>query len=271
MNIFNGNEYAKELESIIVDKLSSHKPKGKLGIIQIGNDSSSAKYINLKIKLCHKLDIPAELIQLDARDSDINLISAVSHVCNSNEFSSVIIQLPLPRESLHNLLELIPEAKDVDCLSKNTSEKFYNGDFSLLSPVVRSIKFFTDKTNFKIPGSQVIVIGEGNLVGKPAAHYMKIRGAHVNILNETHDVSNLTLSADLIISAAGVPNLLKGGNIEPGAHVIDFGSSVIDGKLVGDLDLRSDTSHLGNLSPSPGGMGPLVVRFLVMNHLHISL
>jgi methylenetetrahydrofolate dehydrogenase (NADP+)/methenyltetrahydrofolate cyclohydrolase len=155
--------------------------------------------------------------------------------------------------------------KDIDVISSESKRKFYSGDFSRLPPVVRAFQNFVDSCGIELSGSRAVVIGEGDLVGKPISFYLSKKGADVET-NSSYN-GNEKINCDVLVLAAGVPGLVKGENISDGCNVVDFGSSVIDGKCVGDLDMSSSLDHLGCVSKSPGGMGPLVVRYLLLNFL----
>jgi methylenetetrahydrofolate dehydrogenase (NADP+)/methenyltetrahydrofolate cyclohydrolase len=267
VQFFDGKKYAEVLEKKIVDKLVENPINGNLSIIQIGKNSSSEKYIQIKKKLCERLGIPVDIHYIDDSLSDAEVYKKVREVFTDRKLLGGIIQLPLPRKSLNNVLELIPLEKDIDVISEEGSKKFYSGDFSRLSPIVSAVKLFIEENNIDTTGLKVCVVGEGDLVGKPITHFIRHLGAEVSVLSN-YD-GECDISCQLLILTAGFPKLVKGNNISVGCSVIDFGSAIVNGKCVGDLDLESKLSHLNVVSASPGGVGPLVVRFLLMNLLGI--
>lgn len=267
MRIFDGKKHAAVLEQRIEEHVTARSKLPRLGIIQIGTNAASQKYINLKIALCAKFEIPVSYHELDAQLSDMELSSQVKSIVDDPSIDGCIIQLPLPRKSLKPVLDLIPTNKDTDMLSSTNQERFYSGDFSFLPPVVRSIKHFLDSEDIALHTKRVFVVGEGFLVGKPVAHYMKSLGAKVDV---TEDFSpEHAKNYHLVALCAGVPNLVAGQDLSAGCNVVDFGTTVVSGHVLGDLDIKSDLSHLGSVSLSPGGMGPLVVKYLIMNLLKI--
>lgn len=268
MQFFNGQEHAKILDKKIKEFTAKNKPSGTLAIIQIGDNAASSKYVTIKERVAKELDVPIRVFKLDSNKlQSLEVITRGSDIIYSPANTGVIIQLPLPKPRFYSLLTKIPYEKDVDMLSEGAKRKFYSGDLSRPSPIVRSIEYFIESNNIEIKGKKVLVVGLGELVGKPAEFYLKNRGADVY---GTEDYSpSLAKEVELIILSAGVPKLIDGCDLPKGCNVIDFGFSAVDGVTVGDLDLSSDLDHLGIISPSPGGMGPLVVRFLLMNHLGI--
>lgn len=271
MEFFDLKKFCTELDNIISNTLrnSDLTLLGKLLILQIGSIPESTKYVNLKLSLCNRLGIPAEHVVLDADDSAEAIFSQIQSYCNDPLYTSVIIQLPIIRDDLKDVVDLIPYDKDVDILSSEAKKRFYSGDFTRLSPLVRATSLFIESYLNSVQNPTAVVIGQGSLVGKPITHYLRSKNWQVKVYAENDSVQNLEFDADLVISATGVPSLLKGSNMSKDVSVIDFGSTVIDGAIRGDLDLTSNLDHLAIVSPSPGGLGPIVVRYLIFNHLRI--
>ncbi len=266
MKIFNGNAEAKKLDNKILEITNNSKDFGKLLIVMIGKNSSSEKYVNIKKRVGEKLGVKIEILEIDENLSNKDITDKVFKEFNSADVSSVIVQLPLPRPELNEVLDLIPLEKDVDVLSTKAQQKFYDSSLQRTSPVVRSAEYFIYSLGKANKIKTAIIIGGGFLVGKPIAKMLEKRGVTTQIIENYS--KGMKLNADLIVLSAGIPNLVDASDIKEGANVIDFGSSVLDGKVVGDLDMKSVLDHLGNISPSPGGMGPLVVRHLFLNHLN---
>ena len=272
MEFFDGNLHAKKLEEQIAQHLASQAGDNReLAIILIGDNPSSEKYVSVKQKVAKRLGIEVNIYRFDpSKMQSLEMLVKGSDIIYSPKVKSVIVQLPLPSPRLYSLLTKIPYEKDVDMLSEGFKKKFYGGNLSRLSPIVRAVEYFISSNSLEIEGKNAVVVGRGELVGKPLAFYLKNKGSNVKIIDIPNNYKTGDyLDADLIVLSAGVPNLVRGEDISKDCNVIDFGSSVVDGKTVGDLDLNSKLKHLGVISPSPGGMGPLVVRFLLMNHLGI--
>lgn len=271
MQLFNGKEHALKLDNFIRNYLSANPDatNGTLGIVLVGDNPSSQRYISLKQKYCSSLGLSTELLSISADEPDSSIHAKVKEFFLRPNITGGIIQMPLPRESLKDLLSLIPTEKDIDVLSPAALEIYYNGDLKRLSPVVHALKYFLGTGSIETVNLASIVIGNGDLVGKPITTFLQRMNSQVTV-NEHYKTGD-KLDCDLLVLSAGVPGLVHGEDIKPGCHVIDFGSSIIEGKTKGDLDLTSQLDHLGFVSPSPGGMGPLVIRFLIMNFLNIRL
>lgn len=265
MTLFDGKKESIILEQKLVKALPVSGELPMLAIIQIGNNSSSEKYIQLKVKLCDKLGIPSTVYHLSESISNSEIHKLVKDVYNDQKVGGGIIQLPLPRKSLQTVLALIPEKKDIDLLSPASQKEYYTGDFSRLPPVVKAVEHFIKVNEIDIKNMKVYVLGYGFLVGKPVAWYLQNKEANVSVIEDYQ--KGKTLGCQLAVLSAGVPNLVDGADLPEGCHVLDFGSSVVNGKIVGDLDMKSKVDHLGVVSASPGGMGPLVVRYLIENFI----
>ncbi len=268
MTIFDGRLHAQKLEEEILKAVKNGVKSGvNLVIIQVGDNTASEKYINLKLKLCEKVGVQTKFIKIQPYLPDSEILLQIQQIMDSPDTGGCIIQMPMPRLSLNSALDLIPLSKDLDLLSSKSMDQFMSGNFEKLPPVVRAVDYFLKTNGIDLQDKSATVVGFGQIVGKPVAHFLSSLGAKVSILDDYK--TGAYLQSDLLVLSAGVPNLVNGEDISSGCAVIDFGSSILEGKTVGDLNMRSALDHLSNISPSPGGMGPLVVRFLVMNFLGV--
>ena len=267
MKLFSGEDHAKILEQQIKDYLKIKPVSGSLAIVRIGENDGSKVYANSKKKFCDRVGISAEVFSIDESLSDSEIIHTVQEILNRSSIPGGIIQLPLPRESLSPVLGVIPLEKDIDLLSPESKRRFYVGEFDKLSPTVRAFDYFLTQAQIDLNGLSVGILGYGELVGRPIAHYASYLGADVEVIG--YYEKQKTLDYQLVVTSAGVSHLLDPADLADNCSVVDFGFSRLDGKTVGDLDMTKGLSHLGVICPSPGGMGPLVVRFLIMNFLGI--
>jgi len=270
VKIFDFKSQAEKIEDGIKKALAEPDRVGDrvLAIIFIGDDPSSEKFIQIKVSLSEKLGLKCKVFKINEKEmSDQEIFSEVREIFGNDEVRGGIIQLPLPRKSLNEVLDMISVEKDIDVISTEGKKRFYSGDFSRLSPVVRSFDSFIQSNSLELEGLKSVVIGEGDLVGKPLSFYLSKKGADVKTVSNYDGQEKI--DCDLLVLSAGVPNLIKGENVSSGCNVVDFGSSIVEGKCVGDLDMDSSLEHLGCVSKSPGGMGPLVVRYLLLNYLEL--
>ena len=267
MTLFDGKQEAKKLDVFIAEKVKESSSLGKLIIIQIGNNEVSEKYVELKLKVCSRLGISADYVFLHDSMKDEEIHASVEEIVNDESTQSAIIQLPLPRQSLKNILNIIPPDKDIDILSSTNQFRYYSNKLCWDPLVVRALNYFLETNDIDVRNREICIIGNGFLVGRPISHYVNLKKGIVTVIDNY--VHGNFLNYQTIILSAGVCKLVNATDIVSGAVVIDFGSSMLNGKVTGDLDLKSNMSHLKIVSPSPGGMGPLVIRFLILNHLRI--
>lgn len=266
MEYFDSKKHSKTLENAILGRKIA-LIGSKLLAFQIGNDPVPLKYVGIKAKLCEKLGIPFEHFVISSAVSDEEIIEIAHLKFNEPSIGGVIVQLPI-RQSLNPIiLDLIPLNKDVDLLSSINRIQSFEGRISLKAPIFRACEYFIDSINKPIEDLSVLVIGDGYLVGNVVYSSLRNRVRQIDLTNNY--ATGTKINYDLVILGAGIPNLVKGDDINPGASVIDFGTSESNGVLVGDLDLSSNLDHLNVVSKSPGGMGPIVTRFLIINFLDL--
>jgi methylenetetrahydrofolate dehydrogenase (NADP+)/methenyltetrahydrofolate cyclohydrolase len=267
MHFFDGKNEASKIDKFIGEFPKEITGK-KLVIVQIGDNAASEKYVSLKQRFCEKFGIPC-VVKKFSPDNFENTHIELTQLANDEQVQSIIIQLPLPDEKHYSLLNLIPLEKDIDILSANARQIFYTGKPATYSPVIRAVEHFIYSKDIMYDSiKKVGIIGYGDLVGKPLEKYLNSKFNTVKVIHNY--VSGDFLEFDLLVLSTDVPNLVQGQDIKENCHVIDFGSNVVEGKTVGNLDLNSKLEHLGVVSKSPGGMGPLVVRYLILNHLKIA-
>ncbi len=288
MVIFNGKEHAQKIDTLLRSRLTGSTIKGEFLIVLIGDNPISQKYIKIKTKLFENFRIVVKFVQIDSTLSDSQIVAQVEKEFNSSEVSGGLVQIPLPRESLKQVLKVIPSEKDVDLISSTSIEQMGLGDFSRLTPVVRAFNYFALTSLLGVSISvenyldvaqstlllkqyildkEVTIIGDGPLVGIPIYNFLTHIGAHP-ILNKNY-TSGDKIYSDFLILGAGVANLVSGEDISDGCTVLDFGISVINDKVVGDLNSNSKLDYLGLVALSPGGIGSVVVRFLLLNFLRM--
>lgn len=179
---------------------------------------------------------------------------------------ALIVQLPVPPALRTDaLLNAVPRAKDADVLSREARDAFMRGEEgALLPPVVGAVAEILLHAAVPIPGARVVVVGEGRLVGEPVAAWLTQQGGVVTSMNENTFSEDQLRDADIIVSGAGVPNLIHSHMLKHGVVLIDAGTSTAAGKITGDS--HPDCAERASVySPVPGGVGPIAVAFLVRN------
>lgn len=266
----------KKLSEKILNNLKK-KIRGRrlqLAVVLVGDDAVSRIFINQKKKACEKTGIDFKLFQFHENGSREIIKEKIKEIAENPAVSGVVIQLPLPASpagrpakfNTDEFLNLVPEEKDIDVLAEKSLGKFYQGRSKILPPTVSGILYLLKNYKITLKDKNVAIIGAGRLVGFPLALQLLKEKATVSVLNEwTKDTPFFTKRADVLISGVGWPNLIKGENVKKGAIVIDAGSSLKAGKVVGDVDFKSVSKKASYITPVPGGVGPLTVACLLDN------
>lgn len=280
-NIIDGREIAKSLLAEVKDEVdylfSKYGMRPQLAIIRVGNDPASISYIREKIKACENVGIETQdyIFSLEECNKLPNLIESLN---KNKKITGIIIQLPLPSDiQQENLEQLISVDKDVDGLHwTNFGGSAKGSDNCFISCTPKGILCVLKRFGGDLNGKHVVIVGKSNIVGKPLANLiLNETAATVTICHkQTNDLKNYTKEADILIVAAGVPNLIIDDMVKESAIVIDVGINRIDDpskktgyKLVGDVDFESVRHKAKFITPVPGGIGPLTVASLVTNTL----
>ena len=265
----------KQLASEIIEELKKEREaipkKIRLAVVLVGDNPASLSFIKQKEKVAQELNIDFRLYQYPETIKTKELRKKVSEICRVTFNRGVVVQLPLPASiNSQVVLNAILTLKDPDILSEKNLGGFYVNRLIVLPPVIEAIKFLLKKYQIPIEGKIVLLIGRGQLVGKPAALWFINQRATVIVANsKTQNLQDLIKMADIIVSSAGVPNLITGEMVKQG--VVIFDSAVVSeaGKLKGDADFDSLQDKAALLTPVPGGLGPLTVAFLFKNLLEL--
>ncbi len=270
--ILNGKELSEKILAKLKKAVKKSKLKLRLAVIQVGENSVSQVFINQKKKACEKTGINFKLFKFPAEIGLMEFKKEIEKIVKSKVTSGVIIQLPLPKKFLaEEFLNLIPEEKDIDVLSEKSLGKFYQGTLKILPPTVNGILYLLKSYKIGSIGKNVVIVGAGRLVGFPLATKLLKEKATLSVLNEwTRDASSFIKKADILISGVGKPNLIKGNVVKKGVVAIDAGTSMKDGKLIGDVDFKSVSEKASYITPVPGGVGPLTVACLLENLVKLN-
>lgn len=239
----------------------SHSPN-VLGIV-VNATPATQSYLRIKEKRATDAGCVFE-VQRFSEDTKVDIVRDAVVATSAD---TVIVQLPLPAGiDTKEVCNAIPLEKDADVLSSFARTKFERGDVdALLPPVVAAVREIFIQNNIEVRGKRAIVIGNGWLVGNPCAVWLKQQGANVSILTSSDgDVSTALRVADIIVSGAGVPHLIKPGYLKQGVVLIDAATSESNGVIVGDAD-PSCAEKCAVFTPVPGGVGPLTVACLFEN------
>ncbi|HXK37661.1 MAG TPA: bifunctional 5,10-methylenetetrahydrofolate dehydrogenase/5,10-methenyltetrahydrofolate cyclohydrolase [Candidatus Paceibacterota bacterium] len=271
MNIVHGQLLAKKMEAALAKARAQFSITPGLGIVLIEGDAPSSAYVKRKVDKARELNIETTVIRLPHESTTDAVIDAIVTLGGDDGIDGIMVQLPLPAHiDRSRVLSAIPLAKDVDVLSPDARARFAHEEFPILPPVVAAVQYIFEAYSVHTLGREVLVLGHGILVGAPLAQFMRQCGARVTVVDQpVRDLKEFTKDAQVIICGAGVPHLLKPEHVSEGVVVIDAGMQRVEGKLVGDA--HPDVAlHASLFTPTPGGVGPLVVVALMKNLLILA-
>lgn len=261
----------KTLKQKILDEnkkiISDNNYKIKLAIILVGNNEASKIYIRNKELACNYVGIEVDRYLLDEETKEEYLIELINKLNSDNEVTGIILQSPVPSQIDFNKCSgLINAKKDVDGFTKENIYNLYLGVDTILPCTVKGIIKLLEEYKIKISGANVVIVGRGNIVGHPLSLAMLNKDATVTIAHsKTNNLKNITKKADILISATGIPHLIKEDMIKENATIIDVGVAKIDGKIVGDVDFLNVSKKAKYITPNPGGVGPMTVAMIIDN------
>ena len=299
--ILDGKKIAAEIRAELREQVDALKAAGKrapkLAIVLVGHNPASETYVNNKLKACAEVGIEAVKIAYEADITEQTLLSEIHRLNNDGSIDGFIVQLPLPDHiSETTILSAIDYRKDVDGLTPENIGRTVQGLPSIISATPRGIRELLARYNIPTEGRHVVVIGRSNIVGKPIAMllmqrpYLSLPGMSAASLGDatvtichskTRDLAAICRTADIIIVAAGCPNLLTADMVREGVTVIDVGINRVERvneltnersyRLVGDVDFEHVAPKAAYISPVPGGVGPMTIASLLQNVLQAAL
>jgi methylenetetrahydrofolate dehydrogenase (NADP+) / methenyltetrahydrofolate cyclohydrolase len=235
----------------------------RLGIFVSGADPVIESFVRIKRRAADVLDIELERVDFDAQMGTDAACAAVSRL--AGETDGIIVQLPLPKGlDTDRILAAIPREKDVDGVNPSVSERLVQ------APVALAVVEILRSESIEISGKRVVVVGEGRLVGRPAATLLRALGAEVRVVTLEKGGTSDLQEADIIVSGAGSSGLIKPAHIKEGVALIDAGTSESAGKVVGDAD-PTCAEKAALFTPVPGGVGPVAVAMIFRNLLDLVM
>lgn len=272
--ILNGKALAQSIRQQITKKVQGYLEQGfrspKLAVILIGDDPASEIYVRNKSQACQQVGINSKLINLIKSVSETQVLDLIDQLNNDIDIDGILVQLPLPPHiASHTIIERIRPDKDVDGFHP------YNlGRLAQKRPLLRpctpaGIIELLKTTSIELCGLNATVVGVSNIVGRPMLLELLMKDCTVTACHKlTRDLKKMVQEADLLVVAAGSPDLIKGNWIKAGAIVIDVGMNRMDnGALVGDVEFEKAKQHASWITPVPGGVGPMTVATLLTNTL----
>ena len=257
-----------ECRTRVEDLLRRSNVRPGLAVVYVGDDPASALYIRNKVKACAEVGIKSVLRRFD-RNSDPRLvIDTIAQLNSDPTIHGILVQLPLPPQfQIGPVLRAISPDKDVDGFHLYNVGALVLGDTIFPPCTPYGVLRLLEHEGIPLAGQNVVVVGASNIVGKPMALMLMQRDATVCICHaRTRDLAQFTLLADVLVVAAGSPNLIVRQMIKTGCVVIDVGITRLpNGRLVGDVDFEGVRQKASHITPVPGGVGPMTVTMLLVN------
>ncbi len=245
-----------------VRKERGHFGALSLGVIIATTDTVTSSYVGIKKRAAEALGITVQEYRLPGTCSEVDIVNAVK---SASVHDGIIVQLPIPKEiDIDRIKDEIPIRLDVDVLSSAAFAEFSACTFSATPPVPAAMRYVLEQNKVQISGANVVIVGGGRLVGKPAEVLFRCLGAHTKILIKGDDVASFTKDADIIVLGTGVSHLLKPDMVKQGVVILDAGASELGGKLTGDAD-PACAEKAALFTPVPGGLGPIAVVEIFAN------
>lgn len=269
--ILDGTKTAAAIKAELVDRVSKLHEQGVvpgLGTVLVGDDPGSRWYVNGKHKDCAEVGINSIRVDLPATATQAEVETAVDELNANPECTGYIVQLPLPKHMDENaVLGRIDPHKDADGLHPTNLGWLVLGKEAPLPCTPNGIVELLRRHDVEIAGAEVCVVGRGVTVGRPLGLLLTRRSENATVTlchTGTRDLAMHVRQADIVVAAAGVPGIIRGDMVKPGAAVLDVGVSRVDGKLAGDV--APDVYDVaGWVSPNPGGVGPMTRAMLLSN------
>lgn len=241
-----------------------------LAVVRVGEDPASEVYVRGKVRACAEVGIASRHHHLPATATEAEIVALVEQLNADDDVDGILVQLPLPKGiSESRIIAAVDPRKDVDGFHPLNLGQLFSGR-ALLEPCTPAgCMLLLDAAGVPLSGKRAVVVGRSVIVGRPVAQMLVRADATVTMCHRfTEDLGGCIAQADVVVVAAGVPGLIRGSWVKPGAAIIDVGINRLpNGKLAGDVEFEEARSRAGVITPVPGGVGPMTVAMLLWNTL----
>ena len=274
--LIDGKVISTQIKEEIKAKMEQMKAEGKevtLAVIQVGNDSASSVYVGNKKKACEYVGFRSLSHELPEATTQEQLLNLIDSLNKAEDVDGILVQLPLPKHlNEDEVIEAISPKKDVDGFHVVNTGNLWIGEEGFVSCTPAGIIELLKRSGVEMAGKECVIVGRSNIVGKPMAALMLRENATVTICHSrTANLKEVTKRADILIVAMGKPKFITAEYVKEGATVIDVGIHRLEGKkLCGDVDFESVEPIAGQITPVPGGVGPMTIAMLMKNCLEAS-
>lgn len=284
MTILNGKETSNKIKEEIAEEVAEIKARGEkvphLAAVLVGNDGASLTYVGSKVRSCNRIGFESTLKHLPEETTEEELLTLVNALNQDPEIDGYIVQLPLPKHiDEQKVLMAVDPEKDVDGFHPTNFGKMALDMESFIPATPFGIMELLKRYKVDTEGKHAVVIGRSNIVGRPMSILLSRKGAGANATvtlthSRTKDIKAITLQADIIVSALGVPGFLKEDMVKDGAVIIDVGITRVPDTsrergyyITGDVAYDEVSKKASYITPVPGGVGPMTIAMLLQNTL----
>jgi methylenetetrahydrofolate dehydrogenase (NADP+)/methenyltetrahydrofolate cyclohydrolase len=266
--IIDGKAIAAALRARLAERIAGLAFRPGLAVVLVGEDPASAVYVAAKDRAANQAGIQARTIRLPADITEQALLAQIAQLNADPAVDGILVQLPLPAQiAARSVIEAIDPDKDVDGFHPLNAGGLASGHPGLVPCTPLGVMRLLADVGVAVTGARALVLGRSTIVGRPVA--LLLLGAHATVTiahSRTRDLAAECRRADIIVAAAGKPELVRGDWIAPGATVIDVGINRRgDGRLVGDVAFAEALEVAGAITPVPGGVGPMTIACLLEN------
>lgn len=275
-NIIDGKSIAQSIRVKLKEETKQFiEQEGRapgLTVILVGDDPASQVYVNYKEKACIELGYQSTVLRMSGETSQADLLAKIDELNTDASVDGILVQLPLPSHIEEAaIIEAIKPDKDVDGFHPVNTGRLLNGEPCLEPCTPKGIIKLIESTNIEIEGKHAVVIGRSNIVGKPIAVMLLERNATVTICHSrTQNLAEVCASGDILVAAVGRAEMFDATFVKEGAVVIDVGTNRVGKKLKGDMQFESASKKAGDITPVPGGVGPMTIAMLMNNTLEAA-
>ncbi len=267
LKILSGQALAKKIRLELKHKIAESKIRPGLAVVLVGHDPASKMYVEFKSEASEEVGMYLETLELPEDVPQDRLLKIIGKLNKNKKIHGILVQLPLPDHiSEEAVISAIDPAKDVDGFHPLNVGWHTIGHPRLMPATTLGIAKLLEVARVHPKGKHVVMIGKSNIVGKPTAIHLINAGATVTVCDaHTVDLAAHTKTADVIITATGVPGLITADMVKKDVVVIDAGIAKLNGEVVGDVDYEGVSKKASALTPVPGGVGPMTVASLLLN------
>ena len=269
--LLDGKKVSHKKLSQLKEEVSKLNTQLGLAIIKIGNDKSSAIYVEKKKKQAEELSYHCIVISLDENITEDKVIEEIKKLNQDNKINGIIIELPLPKHlDRDKIINSIEKSKDIDGLTLTNRMNLENNNPYLIPCTPLAILDLLEYYQISLESKEITIIGKSILVGTPLYNILKNKHLKVNLLDsKTKNIEKYTTISDIIIIAIGKKHFLKSNMIKKNAIIIDVGINSENGKIYGDADFDNIKDKCLYITPVPGGIGPMTI-YEAMNNVYLA-